>query len=64
MPPDVHRHNAAECAIWTFKAHFLAILAGVDNDLPISLWGTLLTQTKLTLNLIRQATLAPDMSAW
>ena len=63
VPPDVHRHNAAERAIRTFKAHFLAILAGVDRAFPRSLWYTLLNQTELTLNLISQATLAPDISA-
>ena len=62
LPPDVHRRNAAECAIRTFKAHFLAILSGYDSDFPRSLWDTLLPQTKLTLNLLSQATLAPDMS--
>ena len=30
VPPDMHRRNAAERAIRTFKAHFLAILAGVS----------------------------------
>ena len=29
VPPDLHRRNAAERAIRTFNAHFLAILAGV-----------------------------------
>ena len=64
MPPDVHFRNAAEHAIRTFKAHFLSILAGVNGAFPCSLWDTLLPQTKLTLNLLRQATLAPDMSPW
>ena len=30
VPPNVHRKNIAEKAIRTFKAHFLAFLAGVD----------------------------------
>ena len=30
--PNTHRHNAAERAICTFEAHFIAILAGVDTD--------------------------------
>ena len=64
VPPDVHRHNTVERAIRTFKAHFLAILAGIDKALPSSLWDTLLPQTELTLNLLRQATLAPEISAW
>ena len=64
MPPDFHRRNAAESAIRTFKAHFLAILAGIDGAFPSYLWDTLLPQTELALNLLCQATLAPDMSAW
>ena len=64
VPPDVHCRNAAERAIRTFKAHFLAILSDVGSYFPSSLWDTLLPQTELTLNLLRQATLAPDMSAW
>jgi hypothetical protein len=34
VPPHVHRRNAAKRAIWTFKDHFLAILAGVAPTLP------------------------------
>ena len=49
VPPDVHRQNSVERAIGTFKVHFLAILAGVDGDLPSYLWDTLLTQTEFTL---------------
>ncbi len=64
VPPDVHRRNAAERAIRTFKAHFIAILAGVDPSFPKFLWDKLLEQTELTLNLLRQATLNPRMSAW
>ena len=64
VPPDVHRRNAAENAIRDFNAHFLAILAGVDRAFPRSLWVTLLPHTKITLNLLRQATLAPDISVW
>ena len=64
VPPDVHRRNAAERAIRTFKAEFLAIIAGLDRDFSSSLWDTLLTQTELTLNILLQVTLAPDISAW
>ena len=63
VPPDVHRHNTAERAIRTFKAHFLAILAGIHTHFPNYLWDHLLPQTKLTLNLLRQATLAPHLLA-
>ena len=64
VPPNIHRRNAAERAIWTFKAHFLAILAGVANDYPQNLWDILLPQAVLTLNLLRQARLNTSVSAW
>ena len=64
VPPDVHRANAAERAIRTFKAHFLSILAGIDTSFPNYLWDKLLPQTELTLNLLRQSTIAPAISAW
>ena len=37
VPPDIHRRNAAERAIRTFKAHCIAILAGVADNFPRSL---------------------------
>ena len=64
VPPGVHHCNAAEHAIRTFKARFLIILAGFDSDFPSSLWDTLLPHTELTLNLLRQSILAPEMSTW
>ena len=64
VPPDMHRRNAAERAIRTFKAHFLAILAGVADDFPRNLWDLLLPQTEMTLNMLRQATAMPTVSAW
>ena len=60
----MHRQNSAEREIRTFKSHFLAILDGVAPDSPRNLWGLLLQQTKMTLNLLRQATANPAISAW
>ncbi len=37
VPPDNHRRNLAEQAIQTFKNHFKAILAGVDDTFPMRL---------------------------
>eukprot|EP00957_Ditylum_brightwellii_P139093 10601766-Ditylum_brightwellii.AAC.1 len=34
-PPDMHRQNAAEKAIQTWKNHFLAGLASLPKDFPI-----------------------------
>ena len=42
----------------------MAILAGVDPDFPKYMWDNLLKQTYLTINLLRQATINPRISAW
>ena len=64
VPPDNHRRNLAERAIQTFKCHFKAILAGLDDSFPMRLWDKLLPQTILTLNLLRQSNVAPMVSAY
>jgi hypothetical protein len=64
IPPGQHRHNQAERAIQTFKAHFISILAGVDNKLPLLFWCHLLKPTELTLNLLRQSRVAPKILAF
>ncbi len=64
VPPGNHRQNQAECAIQTFKAHFIAILAGIDDKFPLSLWCHLLEPTELTLNLLRQSKVMPKISTF
>ena len=64
VPPGNHKRNQAERAIQTFKAHFIAILAGVDNKFPLSLWCHLLEPTEITLNLLRQSKMVPKISAF
>ncbi len=64
VPPDNHRRNLAERAIQTFKNHFKAILAGVNDSFPMKLWDKLLPQTVLTLNLLRQSNVAPTVLAY
>ena len=64
VPPNTHLSNAAERAIRMFKANFISILAGVAPYFPRNLWDLLLPQIELTLNLLRQATLDPSISAW
>ena len=56
VPPNMHRINVSERGIRTFKAHFLAIISGVDPNFPKYMWDNLLVQTELTINLLRQAT--------
>jgi hypothetical protein len=64
VPPGNYQCNQAECAIQTFKVHFILILAGVNNKLGLSLWCHLLKPTELTLHLLRQSKVAPKISAF
>ena len=64
VPPHQHRRNAAERAIRTFKNHFLAGLATCDPDFPLREWDRLTTQAELTLNLLRNSRVNPNLSAW
>ncbi len=62
--PDNHRQNLAERAIQTFKNHFKAILAGLDDSFPVRPWDKLIPITVLILNLLRQSNVAPTVSAY
>jgi hypothetical protein len=62
FPPGIHRRNAAERAIRTFKNHFIAGLCSVDQHYPLHLWDKLLPQAELTLNLLRGSRLNPTVS--
>ncbi|KAG7350061.1 reverse transcriptase RNA-dependent DNA polymerase [Nitzschia inconspicua] len=64
VPPYLHRRNAAERAIRTFKNHFIAGLCSTDPAFPIHLWDRLLPHAELTLNLLRGSRLNPKLSAW
>jgi hypothetical protein len=64
VPLGNHHCNQAERVIQTFKAHFISILAGVDNKFPLSLWCHLLEPTEVTLNLLCQLKVAPKISAY
>ncbi|KAI2502115.1 hypothetical protein MHU86_12345 [Fragilaria crotonensis] len=63
VPPGMHRRNAAEGAIRTFKNHFIAGLCSVDKNFPLYLWDKLLPQAELTLNLLRGSRINPRLSA-
>jgi hypothetical protein len=63
-PPYIHRRNAAECAIRTFKNHLIAGLCLTDPDFPMKLWGSLLTQVIQSLILLHTSQLHPHLSAY
>jgi hypothetical protein len=60
----VHRRNAAERAIRTFKDHFIASLCSLDQAFPLHLWDRLVPQAFITLNLLRASRFHPQLSAW
>eukprot|EP00804_Cyclotella_cryptica_P017258 CCRYP_016817-RA/>CCRYP_016817-RA protein AED:0.28 eAED:0.28 QI:0/0/0/1/0/0/5/0/734 len=64
VPPHVHRCNAAERAIRTFKDHFLAVLAGTAPSFPADRWDLLIPHAELTLNLLRASHCNPALLAW
>ena len=63
-PPNIHRRNAAERAIRTFKNHFTAGPASIDPSFPMHQWGKLINQAVITLNILRPARLNPTLLAY
>ena len=64
VEPHNHRVNAAERAIQTFKAAFIAALATTDSDFPLQLWDRLTPQVEDTLNMLRASRVDPTKSAY
>jgi hypothetical protein len=64
VEPHNHRVNAAERAIQTFKAAFIAALVTTDSDFPLQLWDRLTPQVEATLNMLRQSRVDPSKSAY
>jgi hypothetical protein len=63
VPPHLHRRNAAEKAISTWKDHFIATLSSTDPCFPLHLWCRLIDQATTTLNLLRPSRINPRLSA-
>jgi hypothetical protein len=64
VPPHDHRRNIAKKAIQNIKAHFISILCGTDKDSPLHLWCRLLPQAEHTLNMLRSARVASNVSVY
>ena len=64
VPPHNRIANLAERAIQTFKNHFKVGLSSLHPDFCITEWDKLPPQAFLTLNLLRQATANPNLSAY
>ena len=52
-PTNIHRRNADERAIQTFKNHFIAVLCSTNSKSPMQLWDGILNQVQIPLNLLR-----------
>lgn len=64
VPPYVHRENAAERGIQTFKNHFISGLCSLPTSFPMHLWCRLIPQAVITLNLLRASNTNPSISAY
>ena len=64
VPLYNHRKNAAECAIRTFKNHFITILCMLYPNFSMSLWYRLLEQAEMTLHMVRLCRISLQMSVY
>jgi len=63
-PAGLHRRNAAEKAVQTFKNHFISGLCNTYPQFPLNLWDKLIPQAELTLNLLRPSRIDPNLLAY
>ena len=52
VPLHLHRTNAAERAIASYKDHLIAGLSSCNSSFPLHIWYRLIPQATLTLNLV------------
>ena len=64
VPPHIHQRNSAEQAIRTFKENFIAGLSSSHKDFPLHLWCRLIPHAILTLKLLRQSRMNPNLSGY
>ena len=62
VPAHLHRRNAAERAIQTWKHHFIAGVTSTDPSFPLNAWDYLLPQCDITLNHLRSSRRQPTLS--
>jgi hypothetical protein len=63
VPPGVHHWNAAKRAIRMFKNHFIAGLCSMDKNFPLHMWGQLVPQAEVRLNMMQESWLNSKISA-
>ena len=62
--PNDHRRNLAEKAIQTWKDHFIGVLSGTYDSLPLPLWCQIIPQAERQLLFMRQSYANPMISAY
>ena len=63
-PLYMHRRNATERAIITWKNNFISRLSITDPDFPLREWDQLISQLLITLNPLRNSRVNPALSAY
>ena len=63
VSPHLHRWNAAERTIQTFKNYFIAGIFSTHKDFPLHIWCCLLPQDIVTLTLLRPSRINPTLSS-
>jgi hypothetical protein len=63
VPPQVHRRNAAERAIQTWKNHLVSRICSTDTNFPLYPWDRIIEQSTIRLNLLQPARRNTNMSA-
>ena len=64
VPPHIHRRNAAERAIRTYKHHLIANLFTCDKYFHSHKWDRLLLQANISINLLQSAYQNSSLSAY
>ena len=64
VPPYVHRRNASERSIQTWKGNFISGLEICDPNYPALQWDRLVQKSNTSLNLLRSSRTHPQLSAY
>ena len=64
VPQHIHRRNAAERAISTWKDHLIAGICATNPSFPMHLWDRLLKQCNMTLDMMRTSRIHPPLSTY
>ena len=64
VPPHIHRRNAAERTINTWKNHFIAGLSSIHPEFPLLEWDRLTEQGMMTQIFLRNTRTNPKLSSW